>query len=361
VPHSENGVFPNAEEVDADWLSQQLQANGIDATVCAFTAEPVGTGQIGKCYRYHLNYAGPTQGPATLIAKFPSDDPASRATGVILRNFLKEVKFYQSLQSRLTIRTPKCYFAEIEGQGPEFLVLMEDLSPGKQGNQLLGCNRQVAQAAVNQLIGLHVPSWCDESLKSQAWLYDAQSAKTDALFEMYKAQLPGFLDRFGPKLAKDERNIIARLGESHTAPLYSDLPDMFSLVHVDYRLDNLMIDHRQAGPNITVVDWQSITLGAPLSDVAYFIGAGLLADARRDAEEGIVHGYHEGLLAAGIEDFDWSTCWNAYRRGAFAGFGVTVIASMMVARTERGDKMFTAMAQRHARHALDLGADEFLA
>ena len=37
-----------------------------------------------------------------------------------------------------------------------------------------------------------------------------------------------------------------------------------------------------------------------------------------------------------------------------------MIASVMVQQTERGDDMFTAMATRHARHALDLGAEEFL-
>jgi len=34
---------------------------------------------------------------------------------------------------------------------------------------------------------------------------------------------------------------------------------------------------------------------------------------------------------------------------------------VMVERTDRGDEMFTAMARRHARHALDLGTEEFLA
>jgi hypothetical protein len=29
---------------------------------------------------------------------------------------------------------------------------------------------------------------------------------------------------------------------------------------------------------------------------------------------------------------------------------------MLVQRTERGDEMFCTMADRHARHALDLGA-----
>jgi hypothetical protein len=76
-------------------------------------------------------------------------------------------------------------------------------------------------------------------------------------------------------------------------------------------------------------------------------------------EECIVREYHEALQA-GIDAFDWPACWQAYRRASFAGFGVTVIASMIVQQTPRGDEMFLTMARRHARHALDLGATEFL-
>jgi len=97
-----------------------------------------------------------------------------------------------------------------------------------------------------------------------------------------------------------------------------------------------------------------------LHDVAYFLGAGLTAENRRSSEEGIVRGYCTALNAAGIDDYPWDRCWNDYRRGVFAGFTVTVIASMLVQQTERGDAMFTTMAQRHARHALDLDATEFL-
>ena len=61
-----------------------------------------------------------------------------------------------------------------------------------------------------------------------------------------------------------------------------------------------------------------------------------------------------------VPGYAWERCWEDYRRGTFSGFAVTVIASMMVQQTERGDEMFVAMARRHARHALDLGAAEFL-
>ena len=78
-------------------------------------------------------------------------------------------------------------------------------------------------------------------------------------------------------------------------------------------------------------------------------------------ERDIVEDYHRKLCEAGVAGYAWERCWTDYRRGVFAGFAVTVVASMLVEQTERGDEMFTAMARRHARHALDLGADEFLA
>ncbi len=255
--------------------------------------------------------------------------------------------------------TPRCYYAAIEGEGPEFVLLLEDLAPAEQGNQLEGCSLEVADAAVQELVGLHAPSWCDESLRGVDWLGEPSDITIQLGKGLYAGQLPGFLERYGDRLEEDEAGIISAVATSEDAP-FTMLPSPFSLVHIDYRLDNLLIDGSRTPPAISVVDWQSITLGSPLSDVAYFMGAGLDPKERRRGEEGIVRRYHSAIAEAGVADYDWTQCWDDYRRGAFAGFAVTVIASMMVVQTERGDEMFIAMARRHARHALDLGAEEFL-
>ncbi len=352
-------MIPTSDSISPAWLTEQLNRHGVEGTVSGYDAQQIGTGQIGKCVRYALEYASGT-GPASVVAKFPSDDPTSRATGVVLRNFLKEVRFYQELQSRVQIRTPFCYYAEIVDEGPEFAVLMEDLSPAQQGDQLEGCDADVARAAVLELVGLHAPGWCDTSLGELEYLKPGDAADTGVMRELYNSQLPGFLDRYGPELESDEREIIAAVGEAREAPLYRSTPATFSLVHIDYRLDNLLIHRAADGIEVTAVDWQSIGLGAPLNDVAYFLGAGMLPEPRRGVEESIVEAYHERLGAVGVTDFDAAQCWRAYREGTFAGFGVTVIASMLVQRTERGDQMFTAMARRHARHAIDLNGAEFL-
>jgi hypothetical protein len=354
--------IPTPQDIDADWFSECLRAAGHpQAAVRGFTAERIGTGQIGLCIRYRLDVDGEDpEVPRSLVGKFPSDDPVSRATGVQLRNYLKEVSFYRTLQHRLDIATPRCYFADIVDEGPEFMVLLEDLHPARQGDQLAGCDADVARAAVLALVGLHAPSWNDAALRGIDWLGEPDAASAAAGRELYRTLLPGFLDRYGARLAADEIAIIARVADAAAGPLFAGLGEPFSLVHVDYRLDNLLIDQRQQPPRVAVVDWQSITLGSPLADVAYFLGAGLEPARRRAVEAGTVRAYCAAMQRAGIDGYAWTCCWDDYRRGAFAGFGVTVIASMLVQQTPRGDEMFTVMARRHSRHAIDLGAEAFL-
>ena len=354
--------IPTPADIDVEFLTRCLREAGhASAQVKGFSSERVGTGQIGQCIRYGLELEDPdADTPRSLIGKFPSDDPTSRQTGIQLRAYLKEVSFYRDLQSRLGIRTPKCYFAEIEGEGPEQMLLLEDLAPAEQGDQLLGCSPEVAQAAVLELVGLHAPSWCDASLRTLEWLGEPNPMMIQLGRALYSVQLEPFMQRFEDRLEADEAQIIRAVAESKGPP-FALLGDVFSLVHVDYRLDNILINEAIDPPSIAVVDWQGVTLGHPLADVAYFIGAGLLPETRKSVEEDLVRGYHDALQEAGVSGYSWQQCWTDYRRGAFAGFAVTVVASVMVQQTERGDEMFTAMARRHALHALDLGAEEFLA
>ena len=353
-------AIPTPESIDAAFLTELLRRNGHPrARVTGFTSERVGTGQIGKCLRFKLELEGDATAPKSLVGKFPSDDPLSRKTGEELGNYHREVMFYQELAGRLPIRTPRCYFAEIQGRGSDFAILLEDMAPAQAGNQLAGCSVAVARATVGELVKLHAPTWGDRSLCGKDWIEERTPEKGGLWQQMYRDSLAPFFARFGPVLAADEQEIIAKVADSKGPP-FSYPAEPWSLVHIDFRLDNLLIDESVTPPRVAVVDWQSMVLQSPLSDLAYFMGASLLPEVRRPVERELVREYHAGLLAHGVRGYDFAQCWDDYRRGAFAGFSVTVIASVIVQETPRGNEMFTAMAQRHARHALDLGAAEFL-
>ncbi|WP_423919763.1 phosphotransferase family protein [Candidatus Poriferisodalis sp.] len=159
---------------------------------------------------------------------------------------------------------------------------------------------------------------------------------------------------------KSTRDIFIQLGNSRTFPVNLPYTDVFSAVHFDYRLDNLLVGTQQQAGKVTVVDWQTVRIGDPLTDVSYFLGGNLTTEVRRTAEEDLVRSYHQAICAAGVESLSWEDCWESYRRAAFHGFCISVFGSVGMERTERNLELLAVAAQRHASHALELGAAEFL-
>ncbi|MDZ4375418.1 MAG: hypothetical protein U1C74_28905, partial [Phenylobacterium sp.] len=168
-------VRPQA--VDAAWLTRALQDNGIDAVVQSFTAKPVGTGQIGDSVRFKLDFARPVEGaPSSLVGKFPSADPDSFNAGVMLGNYAREVRFYQRLAATALVSTPRVYAAEVEDATGEFILLMEDLAPAEQGDQLLGVTLDQAGQVVDEAARLHASHWADEALEDLPWVSGSRAA-----------------------------------------------------------------------------------------------------------------------------------------------------------------------------------------
>jgi hypothetical protein len=353
-------TIPGLDDITPTWLTQRLRHAGFpDVTVERVRSERIGTGQAACCARLHIDYAGnPGGAPATLIAKFQADDALSRSSCVAMGIYRREVEFYRDIAPRLTMSLPRCHYLDVDAAGEFFMILMDDLAPAQPGDQLAGCDIAVARAAVLELVGLQAPTWCDEAL-GQRFMEPPDGFFAD-MYGVYTRMLPAFVERFAPFLAADELAIIQALGDAPSAPLFQPVGRPFCLEHRDYRLDNVMIDARGAAPRLTVVDWQGMRTGRPLNDVALFLAGGLSPTDRKAAEEGILREYHAALCAAGVRDFDFAQCWHEYRRAAFAGFGLTVVSAIAVVQTERGDRMFATMAQRYARHALDVDAAALL-
>ena len=119
-------------ELHAAGITGALHAAGTlapDRRVVSVDATRVGTGQMGDCLRLALAYDGDTDAPATLVAKLPSSDETSRATGMAMRTYEVEVRFYQELAARLPVRAPRCHHAEIDLATGDFVLLLEDLAP----------------------------------------------------------------------------------------------------------------------------------------------------------------------------------------------------------------------------------------
>ncbi|HXJ35723.1 MAG TPA: phosphotransferase [Candidatus Eisenbacteria bacterium] len=362
---SSASAFPRRpDDVDVAWLEGVLRAAGLLDGTRLVGCEParVGTGQMGDSIRYVLRYDGAApRAPRSVVCKFASSDPTSRATGVALRTYEVEVGFYREIARTVDIRTPACHFADIDLATGEFVLVLEDLAPCVQGDQLAGCTVEQAGLAMDELAKLHAPRWNDPALAAVEWLNRNGTEEAHAFGEMLLPPLlPGFVERYGHRL--DPRHVeIGELLMQRIGRFLRDRPGPRAVQHGDYRLDNMLFGTADGGYPLAVVDWQTVVWGPPVFDAAYFLGAGLESDPRRTHERELLRRYYGGLTARGVTGYSWDECWRDYRRYAFGGFLMAIGASMMVVQTERGDEMFLTMLRRHGAQIVDLGSEEFLA
>ena len=349
---------PIADSITAitpEWLTQVLQDSGDlhGASVVAVSSRPLGTGQMCDSFRLSITYSSACAAPNTLVAKLPAADETSRNAAKLVRAYEKEVRFYQNLASKLEVAAPNVYHCGLAADTISFDLILADLAPATQGDQLVGCTVSEAEDAIDQLVALHAPFWGDPELLQYEWLVGDPVAYRNLMKDLLPMFWSGFQDRYGPSIQPhvlEAGNILFPQIVTYLAADDSPL----TVVHGDFRLDNLLFSPGERRRLVGVVDWQTIAHGPGARDVAYFIGAGLHVGDRRRSEESLVRRYYSGLVEQGVSSYSWAQCWDDYRKGAWSGLVMAVAASMLVERTERGDEMFLTMADRHARHALDL-------
>ena len=335
------------DDVTTDWLSTMLGGE-----IGAVEHERIGDGLVGMNLRVRLLDAAPAL-PSSVVIKLPSPDPTSRATGIALRNYEREVRFYLDIAPTVDIRVPHCHHGEWDEGSGDFVLVLEDMSPAEQGNQITGCSIEHAAVAVAELAKLHGPRWDDPTLHEVDWL-SRRTGPDDVtqLVGLWSMVLPGFTAVYSKHLDAEQQDLVVRFGavlgdwiDGRSGPL--------TVTHGDYRLDNLLFATPAGGPPVTAVDWQTPGHGPPVADLSYFLGAGPVSSDRAMHERELVDSYASALEAYDVKvDPNW--LWEQYRREAFAGVVMAVIASQIVGGSERSEAMFAAMATRHLRHALDL-------
>ncbi|WP_169815289.1 phosphotransferase family protein [Nocardia yamanashiensis] len=335
-----------------DLLDEALAGVRGDAKVVGLSSVAVGTGQVAVSVRLTIDYDRPTVAPRRLIAKFADPDPERRRQVRREGAYEREVRFYRELAPRVQVCTPNVHAAEFSSGTGDFLLLLEDLTPARQGDQLAGCTAEVAATAMDQIAGLHAPCWGEDRWRELPWLRRDRpgiAAVTPRLWA-------GFQDRYSG-LISEEIRCAGELFVEHLDSWLSCETGHRTVVHRDFRLDNVLIGEQGS---MAVVDWQTCAIGSGPEDVAYFLGSGLPAELRHTLEEDLVRRYHDRIVELGVGGYSWAECWRDYRRGAWHGMLMSINAAMLARRTERGDRMFLTMAQRYARQVLELNSAEAL-
>jgi len=330
-------------------------------SLTALAHMPVGTGQVCDSFRFRCDWHADAQTgrkreddeplPSSFIAKCPSTDAASRGAAALFHLYEMEIGWYRDFAGHAGVTCPRCYHAEIAADGQDFVLLLEDMAPAVQGDQLAGATLLQVATTLQEAAALHALPAPDGDWQGYSWLHYS-AGNSDFLKQTLPPGYAAFRDRFAALLSSD----ILDLGQelvNRIAAYIDKEPAQICVTHGDMRLDNILFgaDGRLAA----LVDWQTCSLGNPANDVAYMIGTSF-ADPkqRRDHEENLVAAYLSDRAEISGRAADIDRFWTEYRRCAFAGFLMAINASLHVEQTERGDAMFAAMAARPAQMALDL-------
>ncbi len=347
-------ALPRPEAMTPTLLEDLLAEGGREVAIADLTCERVGTGQIGDTVRYRVSYRSGS-GPETIIGKFASSDQTSRAVADAWSLYQREVRFYRELARDARLDTPECYCALMDESGA-FALLLEDLAGATVGDQFRGMDDGDAHRAMKEAAKLHAAFWQRGEDPDLAWLDTGPKAQPFYGPEVYRDTWPRFRERYADQLETAHLRVCDALFEGYDA--YNRPRDGIRCVtHNDFRPDNMLFS---AG-RLTVVDWQSVALGTNAVDVAYLIGGSYSPEARREHEAALLATYLAELERQGVTGQSRDAFEHEYRHFTFAGINVAVGAAMLVKRTERGDRMFLTMLDRHVSHVLDTDALTLLA
>ena len=334
-------VVCTPDEVTASWLSEVLGTE-----VRSARTELVGTGQIGCCVIAHVEA---DDLPATLFVKLPNPDEGMRP--LLHGVYRSEVLFYRDLAPTVAVRVPRARFAALGEREGEFTLILDDVTPLVQGDQLAGLTADQARDCAVNLAGLHGPRWCDPTLLQIDGLSVATVEDNITLQELGGPALDAFLSELGDQLDDDERGILSEI-----APMIAEWAngraERFALLHSDYRADNMLVDPAGKLPSLAC-DWQTLTVGLPGRDLGGFLGSSLTVEGRRAAERDIVADYHRALLEHGVTDYTLDACWADYVYGLLQTPVVGIFGWMYGTRTARGDEMFALLMRRACRAIAD--------
>lgn len=362
-------TFPaSPDQITPGQLTRALRKGGTlrESAVTSFDTKIIGQGAgfMGQLAHLTLQYDRPEDGaPASLIAKLPAAYQENKEVASFFRFYEREVRFYEEIAELVELRTPRCYFSHFDPATGDYVLLLEDLAPAQVGDQIAGCTLKLAQLAISELAKFHATWWNSAELDKLDWMpgYDAEwyiQAVEDGYAQAWEPFVEFTKDYLTPELADVCKRFGNRVREVMNI-VGRELP--VTIVHGDFRLDNLFFASPEGGPPLAVIDWQISAKGGGIFDVAYFVAGTLPEAERRAAERDLVKLYHNTLVERGVKDYSFEQCWHDYRLTTLFLLAYSVIAlGSLDHANERGVELFTTISKRTLAAISDLKSAELL-
>jgi hypothetical protein len=352
------------EAITPEWLTDALRAGGAirDARVISVDTEIVGAGVgfIGQLARVRMTYDAPeANAPASLVAKFPTLDPAGREIGNLFRFYEREIRFYENVGRNSVLHVPERYFSHADVAADQYILMLEDMGAANCGNDLDACSLAQAELAVRAAGAHHARWWHKDELLRIDWMPMIDDPVHQSAEGSYQQAWPAFLRMYGDRLSPGLRATGDAMQARVIAVLHQLAESPVTMAHGDYRGDNMFF-----GPGtgaLTVCDWQITSKGKGAFDIGYFLSMSVPADVRKREEMRLLRLWHDTLSEHGVKGYAWDEAVRDYRLGVLYSWVYVVIAiGSLDPANERGMALFDAIFERRRAAMEELDAGELL-
>jgi Phosphotransferase enzyme family len=348
-------------EVTPAWLTKALRTGGcpLQVNIVAIAVQAIGqeVGFLDGLARLHLTYDRDEGGaPASVVVKLPSGEAAYRQIGDRYHAYEREIRFYSDVASGSPIRLPRCFYRGMDHAADAYLLVLEDLGSLTAGDQVNGLTQAQAQAAVETIGRLHACWWETPALEALDWMphRNIQPAR-------YRQFWPRFQQNIGPLLPASALALGEKVG-SHLEVLLRKMEERpHTIVHSDYRADNLLFDDPSRPDPVVVVDWQLAIRSRGALDVARLLCGSMPSPDRAACEMVVLRRWHETLETGGVKGYSFQQALHDYKVGALLClyFPVTIHEAEEGAG-RRGVALADAQIERFFTAALELEAESVL-
>lgn len=317
-----------------------------------------GVGLMSSIARGHLTFeSGKTD---TVIVKCIARTENSELSKGL--NFYRnEVNFYRHLADECPVPIPQGLYAEVDEDSQDFLLVMEDLGDATAGDQLVSCTEGQLAAAFTRAAQLHGTFWGRTS--EFDWLFQQIDMKT-ILFRRDAIFVPGVepaMANFSEHFTGNRADTVRRITEQYIDIFLNALGGEPTIVHGDYRTDNMFLVEENGKDDIIAFDWQNTMGGNGTHDIAYFCSQSAEPELQASATMDAIRGYHDILIDHGVKNFSFNECLDRYRYNVLA----TTITPIAICGTldqgnERGAQLGNTALRRQFAAIEQLECDQLL-
>ena len=195
------------------------------------------------------------------------------------------------------------------------------------------------------------------------WLFYQLDMKT-IIFRRDAILRPGVkptIDNFRHYFSGERAPILHKIAEQFAELFLKGLGGPQTVIHGDYRTDNMFLIDKDGQSDIIAFDWQNTTGGNGTHDIAYFCSQSANPEFHGDNQIKALRRYHETLIDLGVKGFSFDECIERYRYNLLLVMITPIaICGTLDQGNKRGAKLGETILERSFSAIESMDASELL-